>query len=262
VNHRLTNPRPAAERKRLRSCGFSLIELLIVISIIALLASMLLPALRAARGEGIRISCQNNLRQLAVGTQMYTADNEGRLPENNPGSTNDWVRGNLLLPGQATNQVLLQQGKLFPYANHTSTYHCPADRSQTNGVLRVRSYSMNGWVGSRYMETYYARPTRFRTFIRDSELAAVGPANIWLMLDEHEQSINDAWFQVTMDDSRPFGSFPATRHEIAYDLSFADGHIELYRLRDPGTLRLAAGELQVSAQNLDWIRLKKVTTVQ
>jgi hypothetical protein len=166
------------------------------------------------------------LRQLAVGTQIYTADNEGRLPDNNPGSTNDWVRGNLLMPGQATNQILLQQGKLFPYANHASTYHCPADRSQTNGVLRVRSYSMNGWVGSRYMNTY-ARPTAFRTFLRDSELAAVGPANIWLMLDEHELSINDAWFLVTMDDSRPFASFPATRHGLAYDLSFADGHIEL-----------------------------------
>ena len=261
MNHRPTNPSPAGTRKEIASCAFSLIELLIVIAIIALLASMLFPALRAARGEGIRISCQNNLRQLAVGTQIYTADNEGRLPDNNPGSTNDWVRGNLLMPGQATNQILLQQGKLFPYANHSSTYHCPADRSQTNGVLRVRSYSMNGWVGSRYMNTY-ARPTAFRTFLRDSELAAVGPANIWLMLDEHELSINDAWFQVTMDDSRPFGSFPASRHELAYDLSFADGHIELYRLRDPGTLRLATGELQVSPFNLDWIRLKKVTTVQ
>jgi prepilin-type N-terminal cleavage/methylation domain-containing protein len=228
----MTNPSPAGTHKEIALCAFSLIELLIVIAIIALLASMLLPALRAARGEGIRISCQNNLRQLAVGTQIYTADNEGRLPDNNPGSTNDWVRGNLLMPGQATNQILLQQGKLFPYANHASTYHCPADRSQTNGVLRVRSYSMNGWVGSRYMNTY-ARPTAFRTFLRDSELAAVGPANIWL-----------------------------TRHGLAYDLSFADGHIELYRLRDPTTLRLAAGQVQVSPENLDWVRLKKVTTVQ
>ena len=261
MNHRPTNPSPAGTHTSVPLRAFSLIELLIVIAIIALLASMLLPALRAARGEGVRISCQNNLHQLAVGTQMYEADNDGRVPDNNPGRTNDWVRGNLLMPGQATNQTLLQQGKLFPYANHTSTYHCPADRSQTNGVLRVRSYSMNGWVGSRYMDSY-ARPTRFRTFIRDSELAAVGPANIWLILDEHERSINDAWFQVTMDDSTPFASFPASRHELAYDLSFADGHIELYRLRDPGTFRLAAGELQVSPYNLDWIRLKKVTTMQ
>jgi hypothetical protein len=82
------------------------------------------------------------------------------------------------------------------------------------------------------------------------------------MLDEHELSINDAWFLVTMDDSRPFASFPATRHGLAYDLSFADGHIELYRLRDPTTLRLAAGQVQVSPENLDWVRLKKVTTVQ
>lgn len=261
MNHRLTNPPRDGAPASFRLRAFSLVELLIVIAVIAMLASMLLPALRTAKGEGSRISCQNNLRQLVLGTQMYAADNDGRLPDNNPGSTNDWVRGNLLLPSQATNQVLLQQGKLFPYANHAGSYHCPADLSQTNGALRVRSYSMNSWVGSRYMETY-PRRTSFRTFVRDSELAGVGPANIWLILEEHERSINDAWFLVTMDDSRPFGDFPAFRHGLAYNLNFADGHVELYRLRDPTTLRLAAGDAQTGPQNIDWQRLKRVTTVQ
>jgi len=242
--------------------AFSLVELLIVIAIIAILAALLMPALTAAKLEGKRIGCQNNLRELVLGVQLYTADNDGKLPDNNPGSTNDWVRGNLRSITEATNQVLLRQGKLFPYASHPGVYRCPADTSRTNGCDRVRSYSMNGWVGSRYYNTS-PRRTDFRTFVRESEMAAVGAANLWLVLDEHEVSIDDGWFPVTMDDSRPFGSFPAMRHERGYDLNFGDGHVETYKLRDPSTLRLGSSEwVQIDARNPDWIRLKQVTTTK
>jgi len=64
---------------------------------------------------------------------------------------------------------------------------------------------------------------------------------------------------VTMDDSRPFASFPATRHAGSYGLNFADGHAEFYKLREPES-ELAEG--QVSASNPDWQRLKQVTTIR
>ena len=118
---------------------------------------------------------------------------------------------------------------------------------------------MNGWVGSRYMQDNSLQ-IPFRTFVRDSELAAAGPANVWLILDEHETSIDDAWFLVTMDDSRPFASVPASRHAQGYCLNFADGHIELYRLTDPQSLRLGMEEVRISSNNLDWVRMKQVTT--
>ena len=117
---------------------------------------------------------------------------------------------------------------------------------------------MNGWIGSRYMETY-PRTGGFRTFVRDNEISAAGPATIWVLIDEHEATIDDAWFLVTMDDSRPFASFPATRHERTYGLNFADGHAEFYKLRDPKTL---GAETQVGANNTDWQRLKQVTTIR
>ena len=161
----------------------------------------------------------------------------------------------------ATNQVFIRQGRLFPYANHISTFRCPADPSQARGTPRVRSYSMNGWVGSRYMETN-SRPSGFRTFVRENELAAARPAGLWVLLDEHEASIDDGWFLVTMDDSRPFASFPATRHQQAYGVNFADGHVESKKLRDPDSQALGTKDAPINSKNADWLQLKQMTTTR
>jgi prepilin-type N-terminal cleavage/methylation domain-containing protein len=60
--------------------GFTLVELLVVISIIALLASFLLPGLSRAREYAYLTTCKNNLRQTAIGFLIYAADNNGELP--------------------------------------------------------------------------------------------------------------------------------------------------------------------------------------
>jgi len=60
--------------------GFTLIELLVVISIIAILAAMLLPAIRMVREMASQQACANDLRQAGTFILQYTADNEGRFP--------------------------------------------------------------------------------------------------------------------------------------------------------------------------------------
>jgi len=66
-----------------RRTGFTLIELLVVIGIIAILASLLLPALSKGKARAQTIDCIDHLRQLQLCWHMYTHDNNGLLPPNN-----------------------------------------------------------------------------------------------------------------------------------------------------------------------------------
>jgi prepilin-type N-terminal cleavage/methylation domain-containing protein len=260
----LVAPVPLAETFRPVITGFTLIELLVVVAIIALLAALLLPALSKAQAKGKQTACLNNLKQLDIAFALYSPDNDSRLTANVAQipypNTNSWVLGNMKSPFDATNQNLIRQGGLFPYAVRADLYRCPSDPSQALGRPRVRSYSMNSWIGSRAMADgqntgQYGKS--YRTFVKEAEITGLGPAGLWVVMDEHEGSIDDGWFLVTMDDLEPFASYPAVRHERAYCLNFADGHAETYHLRDPDTSNLPT---EVRPNNTDWIKLKQATT--
>jgi prepilin-type N-terminal cleavage/methylation domain-containing protein len=60
--------------------AFTLIELLVVIAVIAILASLMLPALARTKNQGQNAVCINNLRQLGVATRVYAQDNNDRMP--------------------------------------------------------------------------------------------------------------------------------------------------------------------------------------
>src|SRR4051812_45625798 len=93
--------------ERPRTGGFTLIELLVMIAIIAVLASLLMTGLAGAKTVAKRAVCQNNLRQLALGSLMYSQDHSGFLAATSgfDGSTPDlpsWVAGYMSYESDST----------------------------------------------------------------------------------------------------------------------------------------------------------------
>jgi prepilin-type N-terminal cleavage/methylation domain-containing protein len=117
-----------------KGAGFTLVELLVVIGIIALLVGLIMPALNSVNANARALKCQNNIRQICQGLIVYANANRGKFPPNLsiPGPARLWYdadrMGVLLTPTPPPQQVL--QG---PIAT------CPEDTDA------VRSYAMNVW---------------------------------------------------------------------------------------------------------------------
>jgi prepilin-type processing-associated H-X9-DG protein len=221
-----------------------LIELLVVIAIIAILAGMLLPALSKAKQKGQGILCMSNTRQLTLAWLSYAQDNNDRLVYNQPSTAtdlNNWA-GNVMSWGadpQNTNQSLLINSKLGPYvAQSAGVFKCPSDTVRCPLGPRVRSVSMNAFVGPQNSQGTPIND-QWRQYLKLPDFA--NPVGIFVLLDEHPDSINDGWFvfctAADPAERSAWSDLPASYHNGAAGFSFADGHSEIKRWLSSSTIR-------------------------
>lgn len=217
-----------SDRKR----GFTLVELLVVIGIIALLIAMLLPALEKAREQARRVACMSNQRQLVIGWNMYAEDHRGMLmlSDNNPGGEASakqfgWFR-------LRNDENSIKQGAMYKYVRLFGVYHCPNDFS-----WHLVSYGMNSNLnGEKFgnpvpikKRSKIRRADEMAVFLEESDPRDPNNGQLW-----GEMSIN--WGSYGQHYTGPnWLDTIVNWHNHGSVVSFADGHVEHFKWSDRRT---------------------------
>jgi prepilin-type N-terminal cleavage/methylation domain-containing protein/prepilin-type processing-associated H-X9-DG protein len=210
--------------------GFTLVELLVVIAIIAILMAILMPALNRVKEQGKRAVGLHNLRQLTLAWTGYADENDDKLvrgdvhehdsehPGEIPWVEQDWASGDQRK--SVPDQILaIKAGALYPYTKNYKLYRCPVALA-----TEVRTYSV---VDAMNCDNYDGGPMLKKrmqikqpgtrcVFVDDSGATPVGGWSIYYTYN--------AW----RDE-------PPLRHGDGANWSFADGHSEYWKWKEPDT---------------------------
>ena len=245
---------PAIAGGVIASLGLAPCFYLNALSFIAVLAALLLPALGGSKAKARAAACLSNERQLMLASLIYVGDFNDALPYN-LGTAEikkleaeqqflNWSTPVMSweLDSDNTNTIWLTQGGIGPYASSTAkVYRCPSDsvvsdiQSQAGWKARVRSISMNAMVGNAgqfILAGANVNNPDYKQFLTVGKIPQ--PARIFVLTEEHPDSINDGYF-LNKPDSMQWMDLPASYHNGAVNLAFADGHLESHKWRFAST---------------------------
>lgn len=240
------------------SRGFTLVELLVVISIIALLLAILMPSLQKAREQAKTVVCLSNAKQLGFSWILYTENYGGKLVGGWTGWANPltgdtaniargqgqmgWVDWNGKGPSNTTyasdqedDQINdIKNGALYSYTKTVKIYRCPSAKKD-----QMRSYtiinSMNGWNGVvSYLEPRWPGITNQLMFKRMTQFRR--PSDLAVFIDEGIVSAS-GW--AIYYDKPQWWDYPPLRHGNGTVLGYADGHSSTVIYRDKRTIDFA-----------------------
>ena len=128
---------------------FTIIELLIVVTIIAILAALLLPSLVKAKSKARSIACKSNLRQIGYGVALYSEDNDDYMPTSNINNTSAWSPGMVYYTSPNT-EITVNTSDPLQTDLRGTVFDEPVLNGPNNGGIDFPAASGYGW-NWRYM---------------------------------------------------------------------------------------------------------------